>query len=168
MNPLSALPKRLTGLTDKLAGKAARTEDQAKPTHLRPVADDGTVPGATEPGPAVQPAPPSLLERARSEFTPPDIWSKGRPSLLDIVNHGRYGQQVPDEGMARTAARAWSWFAALNAAVAYAWQWVTERPSRTTIAVALVVLSTLVPAARAVLTVLLWPAHTAIELITDY
>lgn len=165
MNPLSALPKKLTNITDKLAGKA-RTDE--RPQHLRPVADDGTVPGATEAGPAVQPAPPSLLDRAKTEFTPPDIWSKGRPSLLDVVNYGRYGQQVPDEGMARTAARAWSWFAALNAAVAYAWQWVTERPSRTTIAVVLVVLSTLVPAARAVLTVLLWPAHTAIELITDY
>lgn len=165
MNPLSALPKKLTNVTDKLAGKA-RTDE--RPQHLRPVADDGTVPGATEPGPAVQPAPPSLLERARTELTPPDIWSKGRPSLLDVVNHGRYGQQVPDEGLARAAAKAWSWFAALNAAVAYVWQWVTERPSRTTIAVVLVVLSTLVPAARAVLTVLLWPAHTAIELITDY
>lgn len=162
---MSALPKRLT---DKLAGKAARTEDQAKPTHLRPVADDGTIPGTTEPGPAVRPAPPSLLERARQELTPPDIWSKGRPSLLDVVNHGRYGQQVPDEGLARAAAKAWSWFAALNAAVAYAWQWVTERPSRTTIAVVLVVLASLVPAARTALTVLLWPAHTAIELITDY
>lgn len=165
MNPLSALPKKLTGLTDKLAGKARSDE---RPQHLRPVADDGTVPGATEPGPAVRPAPPSLFERARAEFTPPDIWSKGRPSLLDVVNHGRYGQQVPDEGLARAAAKAWSWFAALNAAVAYVWQWVTERPSRTTIAVALVVLASLVPTARAALTVLLWPAHTAIELITDH
>ncbi|MGW9310667.1 hypothetical protein ACWGPQ_21930 [Saccharomonospora azurea] len=162
---MSALPKKLTGLTDKLAGKARSDE---RPQHLRPVADDGTVPGATEPGPAVQPAPPSLLERARSEFTPPDIWSRGRPSLLDVVNHGRYGQQVPDEGLARAAAKAWSWFAALNAAVAYVWQWVTERPSRTTIAVGLVVLASLVPTARAALTVLLWPAHTVIEILTDF
>lgn len=162
---MSALPKKLTDITDKLAGKAARANDH--PPHLRPVADDGTVPGATEPGPAVRPAPPSLLERARQELTPPDIWSVDRPALSKIVNYGRYGQQVPDEGMARAAARAWSWFAVINAAVAYAWQWVTERPSRTTIAVALVVLSTLVPAARTALTVLLWPAHTAIELITD-
>lgn len=165
MKTLSALPKKLTNLTDRLAGKAARANE--RPPHLRPVADDGTVPGATEPGPAVRPAPPSLFERARTELTPPDIWSKGRPSLLDIVNHGRYGQQVPDEGMARTAARAWSWFAALNAAVAYGWQWTTERPSRALITAALVVLAALVPQTRAVMTLLLWPAYTGIELITD-
>lgn len=165
---MSALPKRLTDLTDRLAGKAARTEDQAKPTHLRPVADDGTVPGATDPGPAVRPAPPSLIERARAEFTPPDIWSADRPALSKLVNYGRYGQQVPDDGAARAAARAWSVFAALNAAAAYAWQWVTERPSRTTIALLLVVLASLVPAARAVLTVLAWPAHTAITVLTDF
>ncbi|TLW89259.1 hypothetical protein FFT09_22760 [Saccharomonospora piscinae] len=168
---MSALPKRLT---DKLAGKAGREQADVR-AHLHAVPEpaagsreDAAAPATTEPGPEVQPTPPGLLERARSEFTPPDIWSEDRPALSKVVNYGRYGQQVPDEGAARAAATAWSWFAALNAAVSYAWQWVTERPSRTTIAVALVVLASLVPAARTALTVLLWPAHTAIELITDH
>lgn len=165
MTALSALPHR--GEPDTLADQAS-TAPAPPPTHLRPVPEGDTAPA--ESVPEAQPTP-SPLDRVRTvaerEFRPPDIWSTDRPALSKLVAYGRHGQQVPDGGVARAAATAWSWFAALNAALGYARAWITERPSRTAVAAALVVLAALIPQTRAVLTVALWPAHTAIDLITD-
>lgn len=163
MIALSALPERAQPQPDEVDQATTST---ARP-HLTPVPDPGHTSETPSHAENVRNRMDAVTSRLRTEFTPPDVWSKPRPSLREITHYGRYGQQIPDDGLARAASVAWSWLATVNATVAYAWQWVTERPSRTTVALVLVTLAALVPTTRAVLTVLLWPAHTGIELITN-
>ncbi|UJW36947.1 hypothetical protein L3Q67_45110 (plasmid) [Saccharothrix sp. AJ9571] len=109
-----------------------------------------------------------LAKKSRELVVPPDIVTKDLPSLAKIREYGRAGTAVPETGPLRAASKTWSWFAMYHAARGYLRAWLMQRPSRAAVFLALVVLAALIPATRVVLTVLLWPAHQVIELITNF
>ncbi|MFE5565995.1 hypothetical protein ACFQ68_13495 [Amycolatopsis japonica] len=151
-------------------------------THLSVVPPPDTT-GATGPVEDVTGGPDgggSPVDRARSWtegvakpwakdlFGPPDIATQDRPSLQKLRRYGKENTQTPDVPVLRAASQAWSWIAMYHAARGYTRAWLMERPVRAVVFLALLITASLLPGTRAVLTVLLWPAHTAIELLTNY
>uniref|UniRef100_UPI003F49083E hypothetical protein n=1 Tax=Amycolatopsis sp. CA-293810 TaxID=3239926 RepID=UPI003F49083E len=137
----------------------------------------GNTANATE---AEDTGPGSLVDRAKTwsedtakpwakgMFGPPDIATKDRPSLQKLRRYGKDNPQTPDVPVLRAASQAWSWIAMYHAARGYTRAWLMERPVRAVVFIALLITASLLPGTRTVLTVLLWPAHTVIELLTNY
>ncbi|MBE1580474.1 hypothetical protein ACFORH_43085 [Amycolatopsis roodepoortensis] len=105
---------------------------------------------------------------AKDLFGPPDIATKDRPSLQKLRRYGKENTQTPNVPVLRAASQAWSWIAMYHAARGYTRAWLMERPVRAVVFLALLITASLLPGTRTVLTVLLWPAHTVIELLTNY
>lgn len=73
----------------------------------------------------------AALAWVQATFTPPDIWSKERPSLRQIWEYAAHGEWTTPDGTPRTAGRAYAMVVALpGAALGYSIQWVTERVTR--------------------------------------
>lgn len=94
--------------------------------------------------------------RVREFVTPPDIVHKPRPSLKDLLTYGQENTHVPDGGVLRAAAQAWSYIALVQAARGYLRAWLWERASRAGIVLALLVVFFLTPPGYAVLAGLTW------------
>jgi hypothetical protein len=109
----------------------------------------------------------TALPWARDLVVPPDIVTEDQPSLRKLHEYGRSGQQVPDKGVLRTVSRVWSLFAIYHAARGALRGWLMARPARAAVFLALLVTTALIPDGRRVLTLALWPAHTAIARLTN-
>jgi len=137
-----------------------------------PAGDDADGPGRAGAGSPVDRAKAWAEDTAkpwlRDTFSPPDIATKDQPSLQKIRRYGKENTQTPDVPVLRAVSEAWSWIAMYHAARGYTRAWLMERPVRAVVFLALLITASLLPGTRAVLTVLLWPAHTAIELLTNY
>lgn len=73
----------------------------------------------------------AALAWVQATFTPPDIWSKERPSLRQIWEYAAHGEWTTPDGTPRNAGRAYAMVVALpGAALGYSIQWVTERFTR--------------------------------------
>jgi hypothetical protein len=86
------------------------------------------------------------LRNAAETFTPPDIWSKDRPSLSQVWAYAARGEWTGPDGAPRRAGQLYALGVALPAAVvAYALAWVFERPARLIAAAVLVAVLTQIP-----------------------
>jgi hypothetical protein len=71
------------------------------------------------------------LGRVVAFWTPPEIWGKGRPPLVEVVHYARHGRHAGEEGLARTLSKGWAYGVAIpGTALLYLLAWVIERPSR--------------------------------------
>jgi hypothetical protein len=158
------------------------TQDVAPPpTPLTPAAER-TIPTLTVIRPGTEPPTPAPATPASVKswatgtaapwlsgmFLPPDIVKQDRPSLQKIHRYGKGGTQTLDNGPLRLVSRAWSWFALYHTARGYLRGWLMERPVRGVVFTTLVITAAYIPETRAVLTVVLWPAHEVIDLLTNY
>jgi hypothetical protein len=108
------------------------TESAAAPAAERPVI------GATS-------APTSLSDHAKqwgngvvSGFTPPELWTNGRPSLKASWVWARHGEHLPDDDAARLGSRIAAGITIPLRAVLLYLDWLLERPSRFVAALVLV------------------------------
>lgn len=65
-----------------------------------------------------------------AEFMPPDLGSKGRPSIADTWHYATHGSQAPSDGPARAAFRVWAWVVIPLRYGLGILDWILERPSR--------------------------------------
>ncbi|OLZ51679.1 hypothetical protein BS329_15555 [Amycolatopsis coloradensis] len=157
-------PAGTTTTTDVVTGEHPA---QPRPEHLQVIDPDSEPPLPPVKERITDFVTNKALPRCRSMFVPPDFITQDRPSLKKVHAYGKHGQQVPDEGLLRLVARAWSWFAMYHEGRGALRGWLMSNPSRACVFVALLITTALIPEGRMVLTWLLWPAHTVIELLTD-
>lgn len=82
----------------------------------------------------------------RSTFTPPDVWSKDRPSLSQVWAYASRGEWTTADGGFRKAGQVYALTVAFPVVgAAYLTAWVAERPSRLITVLILLILLAQVP-----------------------
>jgi hypothetical protein len=97
-----------------------------------------------------------------------EVWTTPRPALRDIWRHARWGGPTAGNAAARTAATAYAVGAIGLHAALHLTGWLLERPSRAAVTTAVLGAIALTSWGRAALTILLFPVHLSVDLLTDY